>query len=72
MLEVKASKRTGDQNYMSCIRACLADKYGDKPVGLGGTFLIEQGKAKLHIMVSNFKKDVYIWFGCSTVEILEV
>lgn len=55
MLEVKASKRTGDQNYMSCIRACLADKYGDKPVGLGGTFLIEQGKAKLHIMVSNLK-----------------
>ena len=51
VLEVKASKRTGDQNYMSCIRNCLAEKYGDQPVGLGGTFLVENGKAKLHIMV---------------------
>lgn len=51
VLEVKASKRTGDQNYMSCIRNCLAEKYGDQPVGLGGTFLVEKGKAKLHIMV---------------------
>ena len=54
MLEVKAGKRTGSQNYMSCIREILGDHYGDKPVALGGTFLIEEGKAKLHVMVSLF------------------
>lgn len=51
VLEVKASKRTGENNYMSCIRETLDAHYGDKIVGLGGTFLLEQGKAKLHIMV---------------------
>lgn len=34
------------------MRETLKAHYGDKPVGLGGTFLIESGKAKLHVMVS--------------------
>lgn len=34
------------------MRQTLAQHYGTKPVGLGGTFLLEQGNAKLHVMVS--------------------
>ena len=51
MLEVKASKRKGDENFVTCMRKTLEAKYGDKPVGLGGTFVMEKGKAKIHIMV---------------------
>ena len=55
VLEVKASKRTGPQNYPQCIREALAKHYGNKPVGLGGAFLVEQGKVRTHVM-SNFSQ----------------
>ena len=51
VLEVKAGRRTGPMNFMTCLRKTLEKHYGTKPVGLGGTFLIEAGKAKLHVMV---------------------
>ncbi|XP_029191795.2 ester hydrolase C11orf54 homolog [Acropora muricata] len=51
VLKVSASKRTGDKNLITCMRHTLANFYGeDKPVGLGGVFVIEKGKAKIHIM----------------------
>ncbi|KAK2574514.1 Ester hydrolase C11orf54-like protein [Acropora cervicornis] len=51
VLKVSASKRTGDKNFITCMRHTLANFYGeDKPVGLGGVFVIEKGKAKIHIM----------------------
>ena len=37
---------------MTCLRQTLNKHYGTKPVGLGGAFLIESGKARLHVMVS--------------------
>ena len=52
VLEVKASKRKGPTNYMTCLRQTLKKHYGSKPVGIGGSFLIESGKARLHVMVS--------------------
>ena len=36
---------------MSSLRKTLQARYGDKPVALGGVFLVEKGKANLHIMV---------------------
>ena len=53
VIEIKASKRTGEENFMSAVRKTLHDQYKTKPVALGGVFLIEKGKANLHIMVSN-------------------
>ncbi|XP_076453385.1 ester hydrolase C11orf54 homolog [Babylonia areolata] len=50
VLEIKASKRTGEENFMSAVRKTLLDQYQNRPVGLGGVFLIEKGKANLHIM----------------------
>ncbi|XP_067934896.1 ester hydrolase C11orf54 homolog [Watersipora subatra] len=50
VLEIKASHRTGPDNYMSSIRNTLHKHYGDQTLGLGGTFLVEKGKAKLHVM----------------------
>ncbi|KAM7443036.1 hypothetical protein ABFA07_008127 [Porites harrisoni] len=50
VLKVTASKRTGDENFVTCMRHTLARHYGDEPVGLGGVFVIEKGKAKIHVM----------------------
>ncbi|XP_071790403.1 ester hydrolase C11orf54 homolog [Asterias amurensis] len=50
VLEVKASKRTSEKDFVAAMREVLKARYGDKPVGLGGSFLIEKGKAWLHIM----------------------
>ncbi|XP_048349109.1 ester hydrolase C11orf54 homolog [Sphaerodactylus townsendi] len=54
VIEVKANRRTGEQNFISCIRKALEKHYGDKPVGMGGTFVIQKGKAKIHVMPSEF------------------
>ncbi|XP_038058677.1 ester hydrolase C11orf54-like isoform X1 [Patiria miniata] len=50
VLEVKASKRTGEADFVAAMREVMNERYGEKPVGLGGSFMIEQGKAWLHIM----------------------
>lgn len=38
---------------MSATRQALQQQYGPQPVALGGVFVIEKGKANLHVMVSN-------------------
>lgn len=51
VLKIRVKKRTGKENYTEAIRAVLLSKYGsDKPVSMGGVFLIKSGVAKLHIM----------------------
>lgn len=50
VLKVQAKKRTADTNLVSCLREALERHYGEKPVGLGGTFRLVQGKAKIHVM----------------------
>ncbi|KAJ7320081.1 hypothetical protein JRQ81_019592 [Phrynocephalus forsythii] len=54
VIEVRANRRTGEQNFITCIRKTLEKHYGDKSVGMGGTFVIQKGKAKIHIMPSEF------------------
>lgn len=51
VLKIHVMKRLGKDNFTSAIRAVLLTKYGkDKPISLGGVFLINKGSAKLHIM----------------------
>ncbi|KAB7504888.1 Ester hydrolase C11orf54-like protein [Armadillidium nasatum] len=50
VIKVKAKKRTGDDDLVGCMRKALAEAYGTKPVGVGGTFLMKTGTAKLHVM----------------------
>lgn len=52
VIEVQAKRRTGELNFVSCMRQTLEEHYGDKPVGMGGTFIVQKGKVKAHIMVS--------------------
>ena len=50
MLEIIASKRIGDECFTTAIRKGLLEHYKEAPVGLGGVFLMESGKATFHIM----------------------
>lgn len=43
-------QRIGSDDFISSIRKALTDKYTDKIVGLGGVFLLKNGKAKQHVM----------------------
>lgn len=52
VIEVRAKKRTGDHSLVTALRKTLEDHYPDKSLALGGTFIIQKGKAKIHIMVS--------------------
>jgi len=50
VLKVYAKKRTGSDDFIASIRRTLASYYGNNIVGLGGTFLLKEGKAKQHVM----------------------
>lgn len=51
VLKVKAKRRIGDENFISAMRLTLAEHFSyDKTVGLGGVFVLKQGKAKQHVM----------------------
>ncbi|XP_034865278.1 ester hydrolase C11orf54 homolog isoform X2 [Mirounga leonina] len=54
VIEVKAKRRTGKLNFVTCMRQTLEKHYGDKPVGMGGTFIIQKGKVKTHVMPTEF------------------
>jgi len=59
VLRICASRRTGDENFITCMRHTLAGRYGDKTLGMGGVFVIEKGKAKIHIMVTIYNSANY-------------
>lgn len=50
VLKIYAKKRTSSENFVTAMRNILYDYYKEKSVGLGGVFLINKGKAKLHVM----------------------
>jgi len=50
VIKIVAKNRIAEDDFVTCIRKRLASKYGDKPIGVGGVFLIKKGKANLHIM----------------------
>ncbi|CAG9862318.1 unnamed protein product [Phyllotreta striolata] len=49
VLKVHAKKRTGDDNFITSIRKAIVAKYNDL-VGIGGVFLMKEGKGKFHVM----------------------
>ncbi|KAI2664328.1 hypothetical protein H4Q32_002505 [Labeo rohita] len=54
VIEVKASIRTGEESLVSSMRKTMEEHYGEKSVALGGTFVLQKGKAKIHIMPREF------------------
>ncbi len=52
VLEIKAKRRTGEKNFISCMRDHLIATYPDKFLGMGGAFVVESGKVLVHTMVN--------------------
>ncbi|KAK9881792.1 hypothetical protein WA026_017308 [Henosepilachna vigintioctopunctata] len=50
VLKVHVKNRTGNHDFIASIRQCLEKEYPNKLLGLGGTFLLKEGKAKQHVM----------------------
>lgn len=58
VLKIHVKKRVGSENYTEAIRAILLSKYGrEKPISIGGVFLINSGVAKLHIMPKHWPNE---------------
>ena len=53
VLEIRAIRRTGPENFVSVMRKTLGARYGQEPVAMAGVFVIVQGKAKIHVMVGD-------------------
>lgn len=54
VIEVRAKKRTGAESLVGAMRKTLEAHYPEKSLALGGTFIIQKGKAKIHIMPREF------------------
>nr|XP_015223292.1 PREDICTED: ester hydrolase C11orf54 homolog isoform X1 [Lepisosteus oculatus] len=54
VIEVKASRRTGAISLVTSMRKTLEIHYNDKYIAMGGTFVIQKGKAKTHVMPREF------------------
>ncbi|CAH2086971.1 unnamed protein product [Euphydryas editha] len=50
VIKVVAKKRIGEANFITAIREALKNHYGDKVVGLGGTFVLREGSVRHHVM----------------------
>lgn len=51
VLKVVAKNRTGDENFISSMRRGLSSHYAENEiVGLGGVFVMKNGKARIHVM----------------------
>lgn len=58
VIKITARTRTGKQNFTDTIRFALHDACGDdRPVSMGGVFLINKGKANFHVMPDFPSKD---------------
>ncbi|KAL0994425.1 hypothetical protein UPYG_G00122040 [Umbra pygmaea] len=54
VIEVRATRRTGEESLVGSLRKTMEEQYPDKSLALGGTFIIQKGKAKIHIMPREF------------------
>lgn len=55
VIRVRASKRTGEENFVSAMRIGLNNTFPGKTVGLGGIFRLNAGSVKCHV-VPEFSK----------------
>eukprot|EP00094_Tigriopus_californicus_P001237 TCALIF_01198-PA protein Name:"Similar to Ester hydrolase C11orf54 homolog (Mus musculus)" AED:0.32 eAED:0.36 QI:0/0/0/0.37/1/1/8/0/572 len=50
VLAIKCKKRIGPDNFVTALRKVLVENYPKDSIGLGGTFVVQTGKVKVHIM----------------------
>lgn len=50
VLHIKCKNRLGSDNFISMCREAVRKAFGDKPVGVGGVFILKNGSAHQHVM----------------------
>ncbi|KPJ00218.1 Ester hydrolase C11orf54-like [Papilio xuthus] len=50
VVRVVAKRRVGGDNFITAIRGALRARYGERGVGLGGAFVVREGRVKHHVM----------------------
>lgn len=58
VLKVSCKKRIGDKDFITAMRLILGIHFPDQTVGLGGVFLLKNGKVKQHVMDSFSKTPI--------------
>jgi len=67
VIKVNASQRKGKDDFITTLKKALQEKYGERPVGVGGVFLVKSGKVNMHVMPEfskvplNSDKEVNEW-----------
>uniref|UniRef100_A0A1B6MUE0 DUF1907 domain-containing protein n=1 Tax=Graphocephala atropunctata TaxID=36148 RepID=A0A1B6MUE0_9HEMI len=56
VLKINCKNRIKDEDFPAAVRKCLAEKFKDKPLGLGGVFLVEGSKVRQHIPPKEFSE----------------
>ncbi|RZF34327.1 hypothetical protein LSTR_LSTR008866 [Laodelphax striatellus] len=59
VIKVHVKKRTGTKDFVTSLREALKSQFGDKAVGLGGAFLVKEGKVRQHVMPDFCKTPIH-------------
>ncbi|KAF2364454.1 protein of unknown function DUF1907 [Trinorchestia longiramus] len=74
VLKIRVRQRTGEENFVSCIRKSVAAGFPEKAVGLGGFFRLLSGSVNCHVMPEfskialNSDEDVNSWLKFFNME----
>ena len=74
VIKVNCKKRSGTDNFVSCMRKCLEEEFPSESVGLGGVFCAQKGQVKIHVMPEFSSKplasdsDVENWLNFYTMD----
>jgi len=74
VIKVTCKKRSGSDNFVSCMRKCLEKEFSTESLGLGGVFCAQKGQLKIHVMPEFSTKplesesDVENWLNFYTMD----
>ena len=74
VIKVTCKKRSGSDNFVSCMRKCLEKEFPTESLGLGGVFCAKKGQLKIHVMPEFSTKpleldsDVENWLNFYTMD----
>lgn len=72
VLKITAKGRTGKNSFTAVIQEALRKGYGERPISMGGVFLIKTGKAKLHVMPDFSKEPLEMEDGHKWLKFFEI
>lgn len=65
-----SQKKRSEGDFILCMQAALNRHYDTEPVGLGGVFVLTNGKARVHVMVRMLLLSFIYIYSCIVVKLL--